>query len=43
MDLVKLWCEGGLDISVPGYDLLASYCEHGNENSGSIKAWEFLD
>jgi len=33
----------GLDSSGLGYGLLAGCCEHGNEPSGCIICWEFLD
>jgi hypothetical protein len=33
----------GLDASDAGQGPAAGFCEHGNEPSGSIKGWEFLD
>ena len=33
----------GLDRAGSGYGQLAGTCECGNEPSGSIKCWEFLD
>jgi hypothetical protein len=32
-----------LDSSGSGQGQLASCCEHGNESSGCIKDWEYLD
>ena len=33
----------GLDRAGSGSGKLAGTCKHGNENSGSIKCWEFFD
>jgi hypothetical protein len=42
--MVKKQDEGyGLDSSGSGYRPVAGSCEHGNEPSGSIKFWEFLE
>jgi hypothetical protein len=44
MDPVENWvARCGLDVSGSGYGPVAGSCEHGNEPSGSIKGWEFLD
>jgi hypothetical protein len=32
-----------IGISGGGVGGLGAFCEHGNEMSGSIKCWEFLD
>jgi hypothetical protein len=32
-----------LDASGSGQELAASFCEHGNEHTGSIKCWEILE
>jgi hypothetical protein len=33
----------GLDTSGSGHGLVAGSCEHGNEPSGPVQSWEFLD
>jgi hypothetical protein len=33
----------GLDSTGSGYGLISSFCEHENDNSGSVKGGEFLD
>jgi hypothetical protein len=37
---IQSWC---VNSSGSGYRPVAGFCEHGNEPSGSIKGWEFLD
>jgi hypothetical protein len=34
---------GGLDSCGSGQELVAGFCEHGNEPSSSIKGGEFID
>jgi hypothetical protein len=45
MDLQEVGCGWvyGLDWAGPGYGLVVEACDCGNEPSGSIKCWEFLD
>ena len=44
MDRQEVGCGGhGLDGAGSGQGQVAGTCECGNESSGSIKYWEFLD
>ena len=44
MDLQEVGCEGdGLNRADIAWGQVAGTCECGNEPSGSIKCWEFLD
>jgi hypothetical protein len=43
MDLKYVGWQQGRDLSGLGYGQVADACERGNEHSGSMKCWEFLD
>jgi hypothetical protein len=46
MDFQEVGCEGGgawTGLMWPGYRHVSGMCKRGNELSGSIKCWEFLD
>jgi hypothetical protein len=42
-DLKEIGCEDVDCSSGSGQSVVAGSCEHGNERSGFIKDWEFLD
>jgi hypothetical protein len=43
MDVREVGWECGLNSSGSGQGPIVSSCKHGNEPSGSIKCWEFLE